>query len=410
MLLPASLVVIARLLPAPLYVVGGWVRNVLAYDDPKGTDIDVCSPLTPEEVRAALTDTPVKIVDVNPRIGTVLLSLEGDSYEYTAFREDSYPIGGVHTPDSVRFVKDVTSDAKRRDFRCNAVYWDVLQGVAVDPLDGRADIQARLIRCTRTPQEVFGEDGLRILRLVRLAARLGWDVHPDTLSTAYEMRDMLRDISWERRQTELDAILLADQAYGYREGLQKGLALLDRLQLWPYVFGFEPSEGAKRAACRIEPDADMRLAALLADKTPEEIVDSLSHRGLRYSNKRVQKVLDLVKGYRSCVEGEPLLLVAASAHLADTVKGVSDLLNAYDHPQLAGALLEREHRLLVEQVPLLPSQLPIEAKRLQQLGIPADKWGATLRHLVQEGVLRIHSLTAEECLALAADYKEKHLC
>ncbi|MBO4534992.1 MAG: hypothetical protein J5755_03535, partial [Clostridia bacterium] len=197
---------------------------------------------------------------------------------------------------------------------------------------------------------------------------------------------------------------------GYEEGLKRGFALLDQLELWPYLLGFVPPKEAKEAACRLPQDADLRLAALLTDKSAEEIVDCLSHRGLRYSNKRVQKALDLVKGYRDSLAGRPLPLVAASAHLSEVTNGVSALLTAYGHSDLADRLVLAEATLLERKVPLTPSALPIDPQQLKDMGVPDDKLGTTLRYLVQEGVARMAPLHLKECLALAARYKEKHLC
>ena len=87
MKVPASLLRIAQALPRPLYMVGGWVRNTLLFGEADSrTDMDVCGPMLVSELKEALVDTPVRIVDVNPRIGTVQLTLSGDKYEYTTFR------------------------------------------------------------------------------------------------------------------------------------------------------------------------------------------------------------------------------------------------------------------------------------------------------------------------------------
>lgn len=409
MLLPASLSAIARLLPSPLYVVGGWVRNQLAYGGPRGTDIDIASALTPQEVKAVLSETPVKVVDVNPRIGTVLLTLGGDSYEYTAFRRDSYPLGGVHTPETVTFVRDIREDACRRDFRCNAVYWDIARGCAIDPLDGIEDIRNHLIRTTRAPKAVFGEDGLRILRLVRLAARLGWEIEQDTLSTAYEMRAMLKDISWERRREEFDAILTADRAYGNAEGLKTGFDLLSRLKLWPYLVGYEPAAALVEAACRIDGDWDVRLAALLADRKPNELLRILGKDGLRYSNKQVKAITHWIALYQGAQTGTPLPLVAADCD-QDALTGVTQLLVAFDKDELAERLAETRAKLLANGVALLPQELAVKPARLSALGIPDKDLGKALAYVVEQGILMGKALTEEECMAHAKRYKEEHLC
>ncbi len=407
MRIPPSLVSIARSLPSPLYVVGGWVRNMIAYGEPKGTDIDVCGALTPAELRKALADAPVKVVDVNPRIGTVLLSMGDDRYEYTTFRRDSYPLGGAHSPTDVTFVTDVKEDAKRRDFRCNAVYYDVRLGEVVDPLDGVSDIGKRLIRCTRTPREVFNEDGLRILRLVRLSARLGWKIDPDTYVTAHEMRKQLSDISAERRRVELDSILLADVAYGNEQGVRRGLELLSDLDLWEYLTGYVPSKARQVAASSLPPQAELRLSALLWDKSEEEIEAILGKDGLKYSNKQVDKTI----AYRSiAIEALSDLYRAAAKGAGEIDQGASRLLGVMGYAQLANGLLVAEKTLLDDHVPLSPKELPLKADDLKKLGVPDRYLGVVLKELVLYSIDNRRKYSREEYLLKAKELKEKHTC
>ena len=204
---PPYVQALARRLPAPLFLVGGYVRNVLLWGAPVGTDVDVCGPMTVDEVAAAL-DGVAEVIPVNPRVGTVLVRYEGADLEYTTFRRDSYPIGGVHTPDKVVFVSTVDEDALRRDFRVNALYANALTGEVIDVTGGLTDLENRVINTTREAAEVFAEDGLRILRMVRFCAELGFAPHRDALAVARAMRDQLDDITPERKREELDKILL----------------------------------------------------------------------------------------------------------------------------------------------------------------------------------------------------------
>lgn len=110
-------------------------------------------------------------------MGTVHISSGDFVCEYTTFRTDSYDVSsGEHTPKDVRFTTDMNLDAKRRDFKCNALYKDVLTGEIVDLLGGVEDVKNKIVSTADEPEIVFEADGLRILRMVRFAAELGFDV------------------------------------------------------------------------------------------------------------------------------------------------------------------------------------------------------------------------------------------
>ena len=164
---------LAGLLPKPLYVTGGFVRNRLL--ELPVTDSDVCSALTTGEVQTALTGSDFLVRAVYPRMGTMLLedATDGSQLEYTAFRTESYAGGGGHTPCEVRFGCSLEEDALRRDFTVNAIYCDCVSGELTDPTGGLADLKSRTIRTVTAPETVFGSDGLRLLRMVRFCAQLG---------------------------------------------------------------------------------------------------------------------------------------------------------------------------------------------------------------------------------------------
>ena len=168
-----SLDLLQEKLSSPLYLVGGAVRNELL--GLPVSDYDICGDLSPERLSEELVGL-FTLRDVNPRIGTVKIVGEGVCFEYTRFRRDSYPIdSGEHIPSGVEFVSSPEEDAFRRDFTVNAIY-KRSDGMIIDPTGGLADLEKRVLRTTREPEAVFSEDGLRLLRLVRLAAELGFDI------------------------------------------------------------------------------------------------------------------------------------------------------------------------------------------------------------------------------------------
>lgn len=279
MKIPQGLHRIAQALDAPLYIVGGYVRNGLLWGTYRDTDIDVCSRLTPENIIAKLEGI-AKVVNINPKIGTLKLLIGQEEYEYTCFRKDSYPKGGRHTPENVIFVEDIKEDAARRDFTVNALYLDVLNGEILDPTGkGVKDLESKLIRAADNPEKVFFEDGLRLLRLARFAAELGFKIENATFAAAANNNRNLADIAPERKRAEFDKILIADTRYGVADAHYDGLITIGQLELWKYIIP-EIEQGIgllQRAdihkydvylhtleAVRVSPP-EIRLAALLHD-------------------------------------------------------------------------------------------------------------------------------------------------
>ena len=210
-----------------LYAVGGCVRDALL--NRPVHDVDLASKLLPEALmnRAAACGVEARIVQET--LGTVLLTFDGRTFEHTTFRTESYGAGGTHRPDAVRFAASAEKDAFRRDFSVNALYQNVLTGEILDPTGGLADLDRRVLRTTTDdPEIILRDDGLRILRLVRFAAMLGFSVEPKTWEAAKANAALLQDVAWERKRQELDRILLG-------EHVLEGLTLLKEVGALPYV-------------------------------------------------------------------------------------------------------------------------------------------------------------------------------
>lgn len=141
-IIPEKLACLAKNCPSPLYVVGGSVRDFLAGLSSAESDWDICSPMErgrlfcPRRRRAAFFPQAVY-----RHTGTVKLKdADGVDYEYTCFRSDRY-VRGTHVPVEIFFTEDIVSDAKRRDFTANAVYYDIAADAFADPLNGISDIR-----------------------------------------------------------------------------------------------------------------------------------------------------------------------------------------------------------------------------------------------------------------------------
>jgi len=189
-------------------VVGGPVRDFLLGNTP--SDYDITTSALPEETKAAFADK--RTVDTGIKHGTVSLVLEGGQYEITTYRIDGEYKDSRH-PEEVFFTKELEIDLARRDFTMNAIAYSPTHGLT-DVFGGRDDIAAGIIRTVGDPRVRFYEDALRILRGVRFAARLGFEIEENTRLAMLEGRDTLRLVSSERIFVELKKLIEGDFAHG----------------------------------------------------------------------------------------------------------------------------------------------------------------------------------------------------
>ncbi len=189
------------------YVVGGGVRDTLL-GRPAPKDWDVATSALPEQVTAAFPAGRNE-----NRFGTVTVPADDFVVEITTFRRD-HQYGDHRRPDTVTFTDSLDEDLARRDFTVNAIAWGRSttdnEPTIVDPTNGLADLQARLLRAVGDPATRFDEDGLRLLRAARFAAQLGFEIEPATRAGMTEKAEVVRWVSQERIGGELRRMLAAD--------------------------------------------------------------------------------------------------------------------------------------------------------------------------------------------------------
>ena len=183
------------------------------------------------ETENKVRPSSVRVADSFPPRG----SLNKVEAEYAAFRSDKY-IRGEHTPAETFFTEDISLDARRRDFACNAIYYDISADSFVDPLGGIGDVNAKRLRTADAPDKVFGEDGLRLLRLARFAGTTGFTPTAETIASAKKNAALIADIAPERVFAELKLILSADEKYGNERGVYEALKILDETRVLDGIF------------------------------------------------------------------------------------------------------------------------------------------------------------------------------
>lgn len=208
------------------YLVGGCVRDLFLGNKPK--DWDVTTNAKPEDVIRIFPKTfyendygTVGVVDENVSDETLKI------IEVTPYRtEGSYTDN--RRPDSVSFDTTLEEDLKRRDFTINAIALDIEKNDVVDPFFGRLDLQKGIIKTVGNAKERFEEDGLRIIRGVRLSAELHFVIEQETKHAMEESRELLSRIAKERIRDEFTRILMSNQPLA-------GLELCRMMGFLPYI-------------------------------------------------------------------------------------------------------------------------------------------------------------------------------
>ena len=178
------------------YVVGGAVRDLLLGKKPK--DFDVATNATPEQIKQCFRSARI----IGRRFQIVHVRSGREIIEVTTFRghhDTDTANQAAQASQSGRLLRDnvygsLDDDARRRDLTINALYYDTVAQTLIDKMDGQADVAARIIRIIGAPADRYREDPVRMLRVLRFAARLKFDIEPRTRSAIAETGTLLRDI------------------------------------------------------------------------------------------------------------------------------------------------------------------------------------------------------------------------
>ncbi len=269
------------------YLAGGCVRDLLLHRTPK--DYDVATSAKPELVEAAFEKT----VAVGKSFGVITVLGESASVqvEVATFRHDGPYSDGRH-PDSVRFT-NAEEDALRRDFTINALFLEPESGEVIDYVNGVRDLEAKIIRAVGDPAVRFHEDKLRLLRAIRFACALNFDIDDETLDAVKRMAPQIAVCSKERIRAELDKMLTnIGRGWALRLLLDTGLlaAVLPELAALP------PESLARTGACLDlignPPAPPLAWAVLLFDLGAQAAENALHE--LKCANDLIARVKSLI--------------------------------------------------------------------------------------------------------------------
>ena len=399
------------------YAVGGCVRDILQGTTPH--DWDVCTSALPEEIERVFPDLPR--IDTGKKHGTITVILAHTAVEITTFRADGAYLDHRH-PAAVTFLPDLEGDLSRRDFTVNAM----ALGEDERPIDlfgGQKDLSDRVIRTVGNPVERFREDGLRILRGLRFASRLDFEIEPETARAMIEERTLLDNISAERIFSELKGILVGPGAGRIlREFAPVLFTILPELAP---MEGFEQHspyhdsdvwEHTLRAFEASPPDPVYRLALLFHDcGKPDCFTRDETGRGHFYghphrSRELTEEALRRLKCDNDTLNRVLYLVEKHDTWLPDTEKNmrrlllheepaaVRDLLVVERCDALAHAPAAREtavanvdkwsallERVLAQKPCLSVKDLAVDGNDLLQLGMePGPRMGRLLNEMLEQ--------------------------
>lgn len=188
------------------YLVGGCVRDSLLGYAPN--DWDITTSAKPEEITCCFNN--YRTINTGLKHGTITVIINKTQLEITTYRID-----GKYTdnrrPDMVLFTDKVSHDLRRRDFTINSLAYNKY-GI-VDLFGGTADIENKIIKCVGEPDERFNEDGLRILRALRFASVLGFNIEENTSLSIHKNKELLNNISKERISNEFNKLVTGVDFY-----------------------------------------------------------------------------------------------------------------------------------------------------------------------------------------------------
>lgn len=410
------------------YAVGGCVRDSLLGKTPN--DWDITTSAKPEDMKSVFAE--FHCIDTGIKHGTVTVVIDGEPLEITTFRLDGEYEDNRH-PKSVTFTSNLGADLGRRDFTVNAMAYSKMTGT-VDLFGGQNDLKNGIIRCVGDPDRRFNEDALRILRALRFASALDFEIEEKTAQSLLKNRALLGNISEERIAKELLKLvcgkgakrILTDFAPVLFEILPELQPMYKNSHDNPHHC-YDIYEHTLIAVESIDPEPTLRFAMLLHDcgkpavkkfdengvahfyghqRISAEISAQILAR-LKVSNKFRDEILFLVSNHDrwELYENTEKMPRYLSKFGLDGVLNLLKVMRAdvlaqspeyrYRLDQIADA--EETAKNLAAQKPCLSlSELQINGRTLMDIGIPQGrKLGAVLAQLLDEVIDGVTKNTQE---------------
>lgn len=415
------------------FIVGGCVRDSLLMKKPM--DWDITTNASPEDIISVFKEQNYRVIETGLKHGTVTVVIDGDNFEITTYRIDGEYLDN-RRPLNVLFTSSLEEDLMRRDFTINAMAYNHSEGL-IDHHHGLFDLENKIIKAVGKAEKRFNEDALRMLRAIRFACQLNFQIDEEIKISLYNTSVLLKNISAERIKDELCKTLTSDFP-------SIGIELLMKFNLMKYIIpelyecknfhqlnkhhDKDVLQHILVALDNTPNKLDLRLSALLHDIAKPNCftVDEagqghfLKHnvkganmakdilKRLKFDNKTIEKVYILVLEHMSRFEKTKdstlkrfigrvgkenledffLLQIADSKACAKEYTDVSEILNAR----------ARCEKILEENQPLSIKDLKIGGKELMELGVLQGKTIGTILEALLNLVLENSELNHKEKL------------
>lgn len=306
------------------YIVGGFVRDYTLGIISK--DVDIATNATPKQIMDIFKNSVLP----KEEYGSVTLYIKNDRYEITTFRKEIRYINN-RKPIEIEYINDLLEDLKRRDFRMNTLCMDKT-GKILDFFDGKNDIKNKIINTVGDSNYKFSQDSLRILRAIRFATILNFNLSEDVKNAILNNKHLLKSLSYSRKKQELDKIFLSNNSkYGINLilelGLDKELEIynLDKINLDNDII----SIWASIDACDNYRQEFTASEKLIINDVKEVVKGGINNHSLYnyglYINQIAASILNIDKSY--VVEMYEKLPIKSRKEIAITSLEIETLLN-----------------------------------------------------------------------------------
>ena len=244
------------------FFAGGCVRDMLLKKMPQ--DYDITTDAKPEEIQRLFPET----IPVGAQFGVILVLIDGQPLEVASFRYDGPYLDG-RRPTHVRYGS-LEEDVRRRDFTINGMVYDPIDDRLIDMVEGQKDLGLRMIRAIGQPRARFEEDRLRMIRAVRFAASLGFEIEPATFAAIQQLAATIAQIALERIGDEVTRILIEG-------GAHRGFELLDQSGLLAVLLPEIAALKGTRQSPDYHPEGDVFTHTLLLLSRLESPSETLAY-------------------------------------------------------------------------------------------------------------------------------------
>lgn len=296
------------------YIVGGSIRDLLM-GNKIPSDWDLATDAKPESLISIFKEN-FRVIPTGLQHGTITITHNNISVEITTYRIEGKYVDG-RRPEKVQFVKSIDEDLARRDLTINAIAYDPIAKKIIDPFDGIKDIRNNILKMVGNPNERLAEDGLRVIRVFRFVAQLGFQIDEKTLESIPLNYQTFRKVAKERVHSELSKLLSGPffqkaiiefidsgflfeiiPEYQHRNFQEKIPNLkLNRIEIIAEIFKKLPKDSSYRLRTSVlfhQLSASKGLFEKIYPQIDEKLITK-TMKFLKFSNKEINDVLHILK-------------------------------------------------------------------------------------------------------------------